>query len=69
MEQVGESSPLHKADLEAKYTKLGKSIPQYRRSRVVRHFFAATPSEEAKEVQVKVTDRFGNVFEESVLLK
>ncbi len=69
MQQVGEYSPLHKAELEAEYKKLGKSIPEYRRSRIVRHFYAATPSEDAKEVKVKVTDRFGNVFEESVLLK
>ena len=69
MEQVGESSPLHKANIEATYEKLGQPVPQYRRSRIARHYFAIVPEEATKEVTVKVTDRFGNVFQESVSLK
>lgn len=69
MEQVGDSSPLHKADIEATYEKLRQPVPQYRRSRIARHYFAIIPNEATKEVTVKVTDRFGNVFQESVLLK
>ena len=69
MPQVSESSPLHKANIEATYEKLGKPVPEYRRSRIARHYFAIVPAEATKEVKVKVTDRFGNVFEESVSLK
>jgi C terminal of Calcineurin-like phosphoesterase len=32
------------------------------------HLFFATPSEEAREISIKVTDRFGRIYKESILL-
>ena len=67
MTQVKEYSPLHSAEIEAKYQ--GRKISLHKRTREADHYFAAKPSEGASEVEIKVTDRFGNVFREKVLIK
>lgn len=69
MQQVDEYSPLHTRDLEAKYKALGREPSAYRCTMVAKHYFAAEPSEGTREFTVKVTDRFGNVMKETVLLK
>ena len=67
MKQVKEYSPLHTAELEARYQ--GRTVSEYKRTREAGHYFAAKPSSDASEVEIKVTDRFGNVFREKVSLK
>lgn len=69
MRQVDESSPLHTREIEAAYKALGRSVPDYKRTRIARHYFAGNPSTNAETVQIKVTDRFGNVWTETVSLK
>ncbi len=69
MYQVDEYSPRHAAALKAKYDALGRTPSEYRLTRKARHYFAADPSSKASKVTVKVTDRFGNVYTEDLLLK
>ena len=66
MRQVEDYSPIHEADMKARYAALGKEPQRYRNTRKSRHFFAATPSPDVKAVTVVVTDRFGNRWEEVV---
>jgi hypothetical protein len=67
VKQVKEYSPLHTAEMEERYQ--GRKISEYKRTRIADHYFAVTPSADASEVEIKVTDRFGNVFREKVSLK
>ena len=69
MPQVYEYNPIHTRDLEAKYKPLGRTPSEYRHTRAAKHFFAIEPAEQTKECMIKVTDRFGNVMTETVVLK
>ena len=69
MPQVEEYSPLHTAEIEARYKALGREVSQYKRTRLARHYFAQKPSPDAETVRVNVTDRFGNVWEQTISLK
>lgn len=66
MKQVEEYSPIHAADIKAKYDALGRKPSNYRLTRKAKHFFAATPSKEAKTVTVVIKDRFGNEWKEEL---
>lgn len=59
MDKVDEFSPLHIAEMKAKYEPLGKEPSSWKTTRVGEHYFAATPSQYAKTVTVAVTGRFG----------
>jgi len=69
MTQVYEYSPLHAAELEATYKPRGRKPSDYKRTRAAHHFFAERPSGKTRTFTVKVTDRFGNVFKETISLK
>ena len=66
MKQVEEYSPIHAADIKAKYDALGRKPSNYRLTRKAKHYFAATPSKEAKTVTVVIKDRFGNEWKEEL---
>ena len=66
MTQVEEYSPLHAESLRLKYEQLGKEPADYRLTRKSLHYFAATPSLEAKSVQIVIKDRFGNIWNEDI---
>lgn len=68
MEQVKEYSPLHAADLKAKYEKIGQEPAKHRHTRQSPHFFAAQPSKDAKTVTIVIKDRFGNEWKEDVVI-
>lgn len=68
MTQVEEYSPTHEASLKAAYEKTGNQIPEYRQTRLAKHYFAAKPSEGAKEISVTIRDRFGNCWTETIEL-
>ena len=62
MDKVEEFSPLHIAEMKAKYEPLGKEPSSWKTTRVGEHYFAATPSQYAKTVTVAVTGRFGQTW-------
>ena len=59
MDKVTEYSPLHIAEMKAKYEPTGKEPASWKATREGEHYFAATPSQYAKTVTVSVTSRFG----------
>lgn len=69
MTQVEEYSPLHAADLKAKYEKIGKEPSDYKKTAKAKHYFASKPSDKATDIKIKVTDRFGNVFTEELQVR
>ena len=68
MEQVYELSPIHAAELKAKYAQTGKEPKDYRLTKKAIHFYAAKPSAGAKEITVIITSRFGKVWKETIQL-
>lgn len=66
MEQVEEYSPLHAAEMKEKYEKLGTKPANYRLTAKSGHYFAATPSKDAKIVSIVIKDRFGNEWKEEL---
>ena len=69
MEQVSELSPIHMAELEAKYAPTGTKPKNYRRTIEATHYYAAKPSESAKELKIVITNRFGKTWKEKILLE
>lgn len=69
MQQVQEYCPAHEAELKAIYEPQGKMPSEYKRTVTASHYFAERPGDGTQEIMVKVTDRFGNVMTEKVLLK
>jgi hypothetical protein len=69
MEQVEDYSPLHTADLKAVYDRIGQEPSEHKFTIKADHFFAVRPSDKAKTIKIKVTDRFGNVFTEELPLR
>ena len=67
MEQVSEYSPIHTSEIEARY--VGKVISDYKLTDLGIHYFAAKPSENAKEITVVITNRFGKVWKETIPLQ
>ena len=68
MEQVSELSPIHAAELHAKYAPTGKKPKNYRRTLEARHYYAAKPSESAKEITIVIQNRFGKTWKEAIRL-
>lgn len=66
MEQVTEFSPVHTAEIEAKYPD-GK-ISDHKLTGSTAHNFAAKPSEGAKEITIVITSRFGKILKETIKL-
>ena len=68
MEQVSELSPIHIAELNAKYAPTGKKPKNYRRTIEATHYYAAKPSESAKEITIVIKNRFGKTWRETIRL-
>lgn len=68
MEQVSELSPIHMAELEAKYAPTGQKPKSYRRTIEATHYYAAKPSEGAKEITIVIKNRFGKTWRETIRL-
>ena len=68
MTQVEDYSPTHETTLKAAYDRTGNEIPEYRRTRISKHYFAAKPSESAKKITIVIKDRFGNCWTENIEL-
>ena len=66
MEQVSELSPIHNAELEAKYAPTGKKPKNYRRTIEATHYYAVKPSESAKEITIVIKNRFGKTWRETI---
>lgn len=66
MDQVFTLSPIYIREINARYTDNGKEIPRYKRPRMNNHYFAATPSQYAKNVTIMVKSRFGKQWVYSV---
>ena len=69
MEQVSELSPIHTAELKAKYAQTGKEPKDYRLTKKAIHYYAAKPSEGAKEITIVIKNRFGKTWKETIQLK
>lgn len=65
MKQVKEYSPLHKAEIEATFAKKNKPVTSWKRTSKGRHYFAATPSPEAKKITFIIRTRFGGTRTET----
>lgn len=68
MQQVSELSPIHIAELKAKYEPTGKKPKDYRLTRKAIHYYAAKPSDGAKEITVVIKNRFGKIWKETIQL-
>ena len=68
MEQVWEYNPLHTAEITAKYERLGRPVSDYKKTGMARHYFAAKPSEGAKEITIVITNRFGKTWKKTIKL-
>ena len=62
MDKVKEYSPLHIAELKAKYDPLGKEPAAWKSTKTGEHYFSAVPSQYAKTVTISVTSRFGKTW-------
>jgi glycerophosphoryl diester phosphodiesterase len=62
MDKVREYSPLHIAEMKAKYEALGQEPSSWKGTKAAEHYFAATPSQYAKTVTVSVTNPFGQTW-------
>lgn len=67
MEMVMEYSPIHTAEIEAKYA--GKVISSHKQTHPGLHYFAAKPSDNAKEIHIVITNRFGKIWKETIKLQ
>lgn len=68
MQQVSELSPIHIAELKAKYEPTGKKPKDYRLTKKAIHYYAAKPSDGAKEITVVIKNRFGKIWKETIQL-
>lgn len=59
LDQIMEYSPAHIAEMKAVYLPLGKKPSNYKRTKKAGHYFAATPSQYAKNVTIAIESRFG----------
>ena len=59
MERVIEYSPSHIAQMNETFYSKGKTPSEYRTTKPYDHYFAATPSQYAKNVTISVKSRFG----------
>ena len=62
MTQALDYSPAYVRELNSVYMDKGKKTPAYKLPTPNPHYFIAEPSQYASQVQVKVTDRFGNKY-------
>lgn len=68
MNQVEEYSPLHEKELADRYKDKEKGPSSYKKTRKSKHYFAAKPSESAKEITIRIKTRFGKVLTETITL-
>lgn len=66
MKQVEEYSPLHEKELADRYKGNEKGPSKYKKTRISKHYFAARPSESAKEITIRIRTRFGKVMTEKI---
>lgn len=59
LKPVNELSPIYCNEIHEAYNAKGEKAPNYKKSRVNYHYFAATPSQYAKNVKITVKSRFG----------
>ena len=65
MRQVTEYSPLHKAEIEETFAKRNKPVSNYKRTAKGKHYFAAAPSPQAKQITFIIKNRFGEIWTET----
>lgn len=65
MKQVQEYSPIHKTEIEATFARKNKPVTSWKRTRKGSHYFAATPSPEAKKITFLIKNRFGGTWTET----
>ncbi len=68
MKQFSAYAPDYLAYLQSRNKNSDKNVPGYKQSVKSHFYFAAYPSLKAKTVKVKVTDGFGNSFEQEIEL-
>lgn len=69
MEQVLDYSPIHTEELNARYAGAKRGPSSHKLSSIGIHFYAAKPSEGAKEMTVTITSRFGKTWTETIKLQ
>ena len=68
MTRVNEKNHLHKAEVEATFAKKGKPVPDWKRTSVSNHYFAAKPSDGATMITVHIQNPFGEIWLEEINL-
>ena len=65
MKKVKEYNPLHTAEINATFEKKGKPVTSWKRTVKGKHYFAASPSPEAKTITIIIKSRFGETWTET----
>ena len=68
MENVHELCPIYQKEIAKVFTDKGEEIPRFKKPRLNYHYFAATPSEGAKNVRISVTSRFGQKWDFDIIV-
>ena len=69
MARVSEYNPLQKAEVESSFRELNKPVRRFMRTAKSKHYFAAKPSEEAKEITICIKSPFGKTWTETLQIK
>ena len=62
LQPVNEISPLYAKEIHEVFAAKGEKTPNFKKSRINYHYFAATPSQYAKTVKITVKSRFGQTW-------
>lgn len=68
MQQVEEYNPLQVAEINATFEKKGKPVTKWKKAQIGKHYYAVSPSAEAKSITFVIKSRFGEVWSETIKL-
>ena len=68
MTRAAEYNPLHKEEIESTFKKLGTPVKGYMKTYKSNHYFAAKPSNGAKEITITIRSPFGKTWTETLLI-
>ena len=68
MTRAAEYNPLHKEEIESTFKKLGTPVKGYMKTYKSNHYFAAKPSNGAKEITITIRSPSGKTWTETLLI-
>lgn len=69
MKKVKEYNPLHIDEINDTFEKIGKPVTNWKKTKLSKHYFAASPSAEAKSITFIIKSSFGDVWSETIQLQ